>query len=349
MLRYPLIRQLLFKLDPERAHAVTLFLLRQLSYFNRIKSLLPPLENDPCEVMGLTFANRLGGAPGLDKDAQNIDALGQLGFGHIEVGGVTPRPQPGNPKPRLFRLLADEALVNRMGFNNRGVDHAVEYLKRRRYKGIIGINIAKNKDTPLDQSADDYVYCLKKVYPYVDFFTINISSPNTPGLRELQNQAYLSDLLSTVKEQQLRLSDQYKKYVRLVVKLSPDLDDLQLTEVATTIESQKIDGVIATNTSLSRPALMSPESKEAGGLSGKPLGHLSTEMVRKLYDLLPKTIPIIAVGGVMSAEDAIAKRQAGAQLVQIYTGLIYQGPQLVADIINHPEFKSFPESEETCG
>jgi len=339
MLSYPIIRQLLFKLDPERAHALTLFLLRQLSHFNKIQSLLPPLDNDPCEVMGLSFPNRLGGAPGLDKNAENIDTLGQLGFGHIEVGGVTPRPQAGNPKPRLFRLLADEALINRMGFNNRGVDHAVEYLKRRQYKGIIGINIAKNKDTPLDKSAEDYVYCLKKVYPYVDFFTINISSPNTPGLRELQNPAYLSDLLATVKEQQLRLSDQHKKYVRLVVKLSPDLDDLQLAEVAATVESQKIDGVVATNTTLSRPDLISAESQEAGGLSGKPLRTLSTEMVRKLYDLLPKTIPIIAVGGVMSAQDAIAKREAGAQLVQIYTGLIYYGPQLIAEILNNHHFK----------
>lgn len=340
MFSYPLIRQLLFKLDPERAHAVTLFMLRQLARFNKVSSLLPALQNDPCEVMGLTFSNRLGGAPGLDKDAENIDALGQLGFGHLEVGGVTPRPQPGNPKPRLFRLLEDEGLINRMGFNNRGVDQAVEYLKRRDYQGVIGINIAKNKETPLDKSADDYVYCLKKVYPHVDFFTINISSPNTPGLRELQNQAYLADLLATVKEQQLRLSDQHKKYVRLVVKLSPDLDDVQLAEVATTIASQNIDAVIATNTSLSRSGLISPASKEAGGMSGKPLRDISTEMIRKLYAILPKNIPIIAVGGIMSAEDAIAKRQAGAQLVQIYTGLIYRGPQLIAEILNDPQFRA---------
>ncbi len=338
LINYHLVRRFLFKLEPERAHSLTLFILRQLARFNQVKRFTAPLKDDPCEVMGICFANRLGGAPGLDKNAQNIDALGQLGFGHLEVGGVTPRPQPGNPKPRLYRLPADEAVINRMGFNNAGVDKAVEYLKCRQYKGVVGINIAKNRDTPLDKSAEDYVYCVKRVYPYVDFMTINISSPNTPGMRDLQNQAYLADLLVTVKDEQQRLADQYKKYVPLVVKISPDLDDTQLAEVAGTLVSQKIDGVIATNTTLSRPPLVSPQSKEAGGLSGKPLGSLSTEIVRKLYGLLPKTIPIIAVGGIMSPEDAIAKRRAGAQLVQIYTGLIYHGPPIISAIMNHPDF-----------
>lgn len=331
-MNYPFIRQLLFKLDPEQAHALTMSMLRFLTQLNVAKHFFASVPSSPCEVMGLQFANRIGCAPGLDKDGYNIDALGQLGFGHLEAGGVTARPQPGNPKPRLFRLVEDEALINRMGFNNNGVDRAVENLKRRKYRGIVGINIAKNKDTPLDKAVDDYIYCIERVYAHVDFMTINISSPNTPGLRELQNQNYLADLLAAVKEKQLRLSDQHKKYVPLVVKLSPELDDEQLTTMAATIASQKIDGVIATNTSLSRPPLVSSHRDEAGGLSGKPISSLSTEIIRKLYERLPKTIPIIAVGGIMTPEDAIAKRQAGAQLVQVYTGLIYQGPQLIVDI-----------------
>jgi dihydroorotate dehydrogenase len=338
MINYTLIRKILFKLDPELAHALTMFILRQRAKLNRVGGLVGPVERSPCEVMGLTFSNRIGCAPGFDKDGDNIEALGQLGFGFLEVGGVTARAQPGNPKPRLFRLVADEALINRMGFNNRGVDYLVENLKRRKYQGVVGVNIAKNKETALEKAAEDYVYCMQRVYAFCDFMTINISSPNTPGLRELQNQNYLSQLLSTVKIQQQRLSDQHKKYVPLVVKLAPDLDDAALTLITTTLENQKIDGVIATNTTLSRPPLISPDRNESGGLSGKPLTSLSTEIISKLYERLPKTIPIIAVGGIMSAEDAIAKRQAGAQLVQLYSGLIYHGPQLIADIAKRSEF-----------
>lgn len=340
MLHYALIRQLLFKLEPERAHQLTLWLLRQSGRLPLLKKLQGPVKSSPCEIMGLHFANRVGLAAGLDNNGVAIDALGQLGFGFLEIGGVTPRPQPGNPKPRLFRLISDHALINRMGFPNLGVDNVVENLKRRVYSGVMGINITKNKETPLEKASEDYLYCLQRVYPFVDFITLNISSPNTPGLRELQTQAYLSDLLSTVKTEQHRLAERHKKYVPLVVKVSPDLQTDDLNQLAATLESQKIDGVIATNTTLSRPALSSASKDEGGGLSGRPLTSLSTEIVRQLYERLPKHIPIIALGGIMSVEDAIAKREAGAQLVQLYTGLIYEGPQLIADIACNSAFSA---------
>jgi dihydroorotate dehydrogenase len=331
-MNYSFIRPLLFKLEPEKAHSLTMFILRALAQLKATKLFFEKIPPSPCEVMGLRFENRIGCAPGLDKNGYNIDALGQLGFGHLEVGGITPLSQPGNPRPRLFRLVEDEAIINRYGFNNIGVDAVVQNLKRRKYRGIVGINIGKNKDTPLDKAAEDYNYCIERVYPYVDFMTINISSPNTPGLRELQNANYLADLLKAVKDKQQALADQYQKYVPLAVKLSPDLSEDELRTMASTIASQKIDAVIATNSTLSRPALISPYQNESGGLSGKPLTELSTKIIQQLYQCLPKTIPIIAVGGIMCPEDAIAKLKAGAQLVQIMTGLIYQGPRLIVDI-----------------
>ncbi len=334
-MNYHFLRQCLFKLDPERAHAVSFNLLKVLSQLKITSCFLGSVPASPCEIMGLRFPNRIGSAAGWDKNADYIDVLGELGFGHIEVGGVTPRPQVGNPKPRLFRLIEDQALINRMGFNNAGVDYVVEKLKKRKegkYRGIVGINIAKNRETPLEKAAEDYNYCIERVYSHVDFMTINISSPNTPGLRELQNQTYLANLLAAVKDKQQRLAEQNNKYVPLVVKLSPDLDDEQLSSMVATISAQKMDGVIATNTSLSRPKLISPLKDEQGGLSGKPLMTLSTEIIRKLVQALPSSIPVIAVGGIMSAEDALAKYQAGAQLVQVFTGLVYEGPQLIVEI-----------------
>ncbi|MDQ2994004.1 MAG: quinone-dependent dihydroorotate dehydrogenase [Pseudomonadota bacterium] len=333
-MNYLLLRKFLFLFDPETAHGITMWLLRCLARINLVHYLAPPLQDDPCKILGLNFRNRVGIAAGLDK-GENINALGQLGVGFIEVGGVTPKPQPGNPRPRIFRLLDDEGLINRMGFNNSGVDELVNCLKRRNYEGIVGVNITKNKDTPLDQAGADYVLIMERVYPYVDYIAVNISSPNTPGLRELQTPAYLYNLLSGLKGVQQRLAKQYEKYVPLVVKIAPDLTDTELTEMATTLLDVGIDGVIATNTSLSREGLKDPLlAKEAGGLSGKPLSTKSTEIIGKLFKILQHRIPIIASGGVMSAEDAKAKRAAGAELVQVYTGLIYHGPVLLSDIAN---------------
>lgn len=329
---YRLVRKILFKLDPERAHAVTMCLLRGLAKVNLVHWLLPPLQDDPSEIMGLKFRNRVGIAAGLDK-GQNLDALGQLGVGFIEVGGVTVKPQPGNPKPRLFRLIKDEALINRMGFNNDGIDQLVSYLKRKRYQGIIGVNITKNRETPLESAGADYQHIMGEVYPYANYIAINISSPNTPGLRELQTPVYLKNLLTDLKAKQKQLSEQHQKYVPLVVKIAPDLTDSEIQEMANTLLEVGIDGVIATNTSLSREGVTdSVLAKEPGGLSGKPLSKRSTEVISKLFQILQNRIPIIASGGVMSAADAKDKRNAGAELVQVYTGLIYHGPSLLAEI-----------------
>jgi len=330
---YPLIRPLLFTLSPEKAHQLTLTTLATLHRL-RLTRLLKPTPQLPCTVMGLQFPNPVGLAAGMDKNAEYLSSLATLGFGFIEVGSVTPRPQEGNPKPRLFRLPKAQALINRMGFNNIGLDNFIHHLKARQFQGILGVNLGKNADTSLDQAASDYLIGLHRVYPFADYVTINISSPNTPKLRQLQYGYELERLLDALKQAQYQLSQTHDKYVPLVIKIAPEFTAEALALFAETLLSYKIDGVIATNTTLARPGLESVRyADEVGGLSGAPLTALSTQVVQQLSTLLQGQIPIIASGGVMSAQDAQQKLQAGAQLVQIYTGLIYQGPALIKAIV----------------
>jgi dihydroorotate dehydrogenase len=294
--------------------------------------LLPSLPQHPVEVMGITFPNAVGCAAGLDKNGDCFNGLGDLGFGAVEIGTITPRAQPGNPKPRLFRLPEHNAIINRMGFNNLGVDHLIERVKKRRYQGVLGINIGKNVDTPVERAVDDYLICMDKVYNYADYITVNISSPNTPGLRDLQFGESLRDLLSAIKEAQTRLAEQYGKYVPIAVKIAPDLDEVGVRDIANILIATKMDGVIATNTTISRQAVAdSPLADEAGGLSGAPVRDKSTHVIRLLSQTLKGAIPIIGVGGIASAADALQKIEAGASLVQLYTGFIYQGPALIKE------------------
>jgi len=329
---YPLVRPLLFALEPEAAHYVTL---QSLALLSRVG--LPPAAGSApvaCarEVMGIRFPNPVGLAAGLDKNGEYIDALARLGFGFIEVGTVTPRPQPGNPRPRMFRLPAARAVINRLGFNNDGVDRLVENVKRARYRGVLGINIGKNFATPLARAADDYLACLRKVYPLASYVAVNISSPNTSDLRELQRADELAPLLSALKHEQRRLADTHGKYVPLAVKIAPDLEPRQIAAIAALLIEHQIDAVIATNTTLARGAVATlPHADEAGGLSGAPLTAMAREVVRALFRALDGALPIIGVGGIMSAADAAAMSDAGASLVQLYTGLIYRGPALVRE------------------
>lgn len=327
----PLFRKLLFCLDPELAHTVTLQGLKFLHFINIVKDFISPVSN-PVELMGLTFANPVGLAAGLDKNGDYIDALADLGFGFLEVGTITRKPQLGNPKPRLFRLEKQQAIINRMGFNNKGVDYLVERLKKIKYQGILGINIGKNKDTPVEQAVDDYLYLFRRVAAYASYITVNISSPNTEGLRSLQHGELLTHLLRTLKAEQALFFNHEKKYVPLVVKIAPDLITDELNAIADILLAEKIDGVIATNTTLSREGVEdSPFAQEVGGLSGKPLLHRSTGIIKQLHVKLADNIPIIGCGGVFSAQDAQEKINAGAKLVQVYSGLIYQGPGLVEE------------------
>ena len=333
---YPLARHLLFKLDPEKAHELSL---KQLSRLHGtpldifFRQSLPPR---PVTCMGLNFANPVGLAAGLDKDGECIDAFGAMGFGFIEVGTVTPKPQSGNDKPRLFRVVPAEGIINRMGFNNLGVDHLVERVKAAKYQGVIGINIGKNKDTPIENGKDDYLICMDKVYDHAGYIAVNISSPNTPGLRQLQYGEALDDLLAALKERQKILAAQYKKYVPVVVKIAPDLSLDEIKQVAGSLIKNGIDGVIATNTTLARDMIYDmPHAGETGGLSGRPLQHKSTEVIRLLAQELNGALPIIGVGGVDSALAAREKLQAGATLVQIYSGFIYKGPALVKEIVTN--------------
>jgi dihydroorotate dehydrogenase len=331
---YSLLRPFLFTLSPETAHHFTLHTLKQLHHLKLTRLVFGKMPDAPCTVMGLDFPNPIGLAAGMDKNAAYVDCLGALGFGFIEVGTVTPRPQLGNPKPRLFRLPADNALINRMGFNNQGLDQLVRQVQKARYQGRVGINIGKNFDTPLEKAVEDYLICLRKVYAYADYVTVNISSPNTPGLRQLQEGEELDRLLSPLKQAQEALANQHNKYVPLVIKIAPDLSEEELGVIADKLLYYQIDGVIATNTTLSRAELNthSALSDEKGGLSGAPLKTRSTEIVRQLNQKLGDQIPIIAAGGIMSVADAIEKRNAGARLVQLYTGLIYRGPTLVKEM-----------------
>jgi dihydroorotate dehydrogenase len=332
---YTLTRPLLFLLDPEKAHNLTLPALKRAAALGLTKSITKPAA-DPRQVMGLTFPNPVGLAAGLDKDGAYIDGLAALGFGSIEVGTVTPRAQPGNPKPRIFRLPQAHAVINRMGFNNGGVDAFVANVQASRFyqnnEGILGLNIGKNADTPIERAADDYLHCLQKVYPYADYVTVNISSPNTKNLRQLQGATELDALLSQLKQAQQRLADQHKRYVPIALKIAPDIDAEQIKTIADALLRHQIDGVIATNTTLSRDTVKGlPHADETGGLSGLPVLELSNTVIRGLKAALGNAIPIIGVGGILSGADAQAKIDAGASLVQLYTGLIYRGPALVRE------------------
>ena len=333
---YPFAREALFALDAETAHHLTLNNLKRASAFGLTRLVVSPIADDPCMAMGLTFRNPVGLAAGMDKDGAYIDALASFGFGFIEVGTVTPRPQPGNAKPRMFRIPQASALVNRLGFNNAGLDAFIANVRasnfRQRHRGILGLNIGKNADTPIERALDDYLIGLSGVYPHADYVTINISSPNTRQLRELQGADQFGALLAALKKRQAELADQHGHYVPLAVKIAPDLDMAQIGAIAAALIEYRIDGVIATNTTLSRDAVAGmPNANEAGGLSGAPLAGASNAVIAALHERLGGALPIIGVCGVMSGDDARAKRAAGAALVQVYTGLVYRGPSLVAE------------------
>jgi dihydroorotate dehydrogenase len=328
---YSFLRPLVFSLEPETAHRVTFTAMEAVRQLRLVKH--HPIACQPRTVMGLSFPNPVGLAAGLDKDGEHIDALATLGFGFIEVGTVTPRPQPGNPKPRLFRIPQANAIINRMGFNNNGIDRLVANVKSANHEGILGINIGKNFDTPVEKAMDDYLACLHKAYRYASYIAVNISSPNTPGLRQLQNAEELDHLLGVLKLSQQKLADEHAKYTPLAVKIAPDLERPQIDAIAALLMKHKIDGVIATNTTLSRAGTETlPHAEEAGGLSGAPLTKRATAVIRRLHDILQGALPIIGVGGIMCAADAKEKIEAGASLVQIYSGLVYRGPRLVREI-----------------
>ncbi|GIX36311.1 MAG: dihydroorotate dehydrogenase (quinone) [Lysobacteraceae bacterium] len=332
---YPLARPLLFALDPERAHGLAL---RSLDLVWRC-GLRPLVARRPAplkvKVLGMEFPNPVGLAAGLDKNGEHIDALAALGFGFIEIGTVTPRPQEGNPRPRLFRLPAAQALINRLGFNNAGVDALVRHVEASRYRGILGINIGKNRDTPNESAAADYLYCLQRVYPLASYITVNVSSPNTQGLRDLQQRNALERLLGRLRDAQERLGSRAGSRKPLLLKIAPDLDDPAIDAVAEVVVRLGIDGVIATNTTIRRDELEDePLAAEQGGLSGGPLYGPSSYVVRRLRMQLPRKVPIIGVGGVLSGADAAGKVAAGASLVQVYTGLIYRGPGLIAESVD---------------
>lgn len=323
-----IIRPFLFKLDPEKAHHLTFFLLKNFRFLSKIIYGNPLYDRRlEREVFGLKFKNPVGLAAGLDKDAVAFQELSELGFGFIEIGTLTPKPQPGNDKQRLFRLLEDSAIINRMGFNNGGVDAAVEKLKKN--KGVlIGGNIGKNKSTPNEEAVQDYLICFEKLFPFVDYFVVNVSSPNTPNLRALQDKEPLTKLLGELQAQNMKML----KAKPILLKIAPDLSDDQLLDIIDIVKDTQIAGVIATNTTLSRENLVSENSKESGGLSGKPLSKRSTEVIRFLAEKSGNAFPIIGVGGIHSADDAIEKLEAGASLVQLYTGFIYEGPDLIRKI-----------------
>ncbi|CAK9884604.1 MAG: Dihydroorotate dehydrogenase (quinone) [Candidatus Erwinia impunctatus] len=333
---YPLVRKVLFQLNPEHAHELTIRQLRLITGTPLLHLIRRQFPARPVNCMGLTFNNPLGLAAGLDKNGECIDAFGAMGFGFIEVGTVTPRAQSGNEKPRMFRIVEAEGIINRMGFNNHGVDQLVANVSKAKYSGILGINIGKNRDTPVEQGKDDYLLCMEKVYSLAGYIAINISSPNTPGLRTLQYGEALDDLLASLKEKQRELTEKFAKYVPLAVKIAPDLSVEELIQVADSLVRHKIDGVIATNTTLDRQLVEGLDyAAEAGGLSGRPVQLRSTEIIRQLSEELKGNLPIIGVGGVDSLVAAREKMAAGASLVQIYSGFIYKGPPLIKEILRN--------------
>lgn len=332
---YNLLKPLLFRLDAEYAHDLTLKSLRLAEKTGLLRHFYSHAICTPRKVMGLTFPNAVGLAAGLDKNGAFIDGMAALGFGFLEIGTVTPRPQPGNPRPRLFRVKERQGIINRFGFNNLGVDQLIQNVKSSQYRGILGINIGKNFDTPNERAVDDYLICMRKVYRYASYITVNISSPNTKNLRQLQEKAALDVLLGTLKAEQSVLNKKYRKYVPIALKIAPDLDYEQIVEIADLLKHHQIDAVIATNTTLSREGVEGLEnSNEAGGLSGLPVRDKSTQVIRHLSNQLAGALPIIGVGGILSAADAIEKIEAGASLVQVYSGLIYHGPSLIGEVAN---------------
>lgn len=332
---YPAIRKLLFQFDAEAIHDLTIKGLKRTGKTPLNAFYKQSVQHKPLSVMGIDFPNPVGLAAGLDKNAECINAFAAMGFGFVEVGTVTPRPQPGNSKPRIFRLPKANAVINRMGFNNKGVDYLVSQVQVANFKGVLGINIGKNKDTPEENAKDDYLHCMRKVYDFATYITVNISSPNTPGLRSLQYGEALNDLLAALKAEQKLLTEKHGKYIPLAVKIAPDLSLDEITSIAESLIANSIDGVIATNTTLSREGVETLEyGSEQGGLSGEPVKDKSTQVIKLLSEALDNKLPIIGVGGISSSEDANEKLQAGASLVQVYTGFIYKGPPLVKDIIN---------------
>lgn len=331
---YSWMRDLLFCLPPETSHDLSLDMLGALERLRLLSLFIDKPESRPVEVMGLHFDNAVGLAAGLDKNGDYFNALGTLGFGFVEVGTATPRPQPGNPQPRLFRLPEAEAIINRMGFNNLGIDYLLANVKKRRYSGILGINIGKNFTTPVERARDDYLLCMEKAYTEADYIAVNLSSPNTPGLRSLQFGDSLKQLLTPLKRRQSQLAERHGQYVPLAVKLAPDMEDGELREVASSLLAIGVDGLIATNTTVGRDGVEDLAlASESGGLSGPPLREKSTHAIGILADTLEGRIPIIGVGGIDSVAAANEKLEAGASLVQIYTGFIYQGPKLVRNLV----------------
>jgi len=330
---YTLAKPLLFQLDAEVAHDLTLKCLKFAQKAGLLHLYPSPIICESRTVMGITFPNAVGLAAGLDKNGAVIDGMASLGFGFIEIGTITPRPQPGNPKPRLFRVKQAQGIINRFGFNNLGVDYLIANVKATQYKGVLGINIGKNFDTPMENAVDDYLICMQKVYAHATYITVNISSPNTKNLRALQEKTALSQLLLKLKAEQTKLADQHGRYVPITLKIAPDLALEQVNEIADLLLEHQIDGVIATNTTLSREPVEGMEhANESGGLSGAPVRDKSTLVISQLSKRLQGALPIIGVGGILTGADAVEKIAAGASLVQVYSGLIYKGPQLVRDI-----------------
>lgn len=330
---YSLSRALLFRLEGETSHELGLDMLGASERLGLLKYMAPLVPALPTTVAGIEFPNPVGLAAGLDKNGDYIDAFARLGFGFIEIGTVTPRPQPGNPKPRLFRIPERKAIINRMGFNNKGVDHLVSRVKAARFDGVLGINIGKNFDTAVENATSDYLLCMDKVYEHATYITVNISSPNTPGLRTLQYGDSLKELLEPIKQRQLALSQEFG-YKPVFVKIAPDMDESEVQTVAHTLINSGMDGVIATNTTLSRDGVAGlKHAQEAGGLSGAPVEELSTDTIGYLCDALEGKLPVIGVGGITSGKGAADKIKAGAQLVQLYTGFIYEGPELIKDAV----------------
>lgn len=332
----PVVRPLLFGLDPESAHHVTLSGLKTAHRMGLIERCMAPalFPSNPVEVMGLQFPNRVGLAAGLDKEGSCVDAFGEMGFGFVEIGTITPRPQSGNPKPRLFRIPQAEAIINRMGFNNPGIEQGVKNVRDRSFKGVLGFNIGKNKDTPNERAIDDYLICLRAAYPVADYVAVNLSSPNTAGLRDLQEEAACRALLGKLKEEQAVLGELHSNYVPIVIKIAPDLTSEHIEMLAGLFIESGVDGVIATNTTIARTFVEDHAlASEAGGLSGAPVTDASTEVIRILANALKGQIPIIGVGGIMNGRDALDKLNAGAELVQLYSGLVYRGPGLIHDVL----------------
>ena len=330
---YPVLKPWLFRLDAERAHTLTVKMMIIAHRLGMLRSVVSGPQQSR-SVMGLTFPNVLGLAAGMDKSASAVEAWGALGFGAVEVGTLTPRPQPGNPKPRLFRLPEHEALINRMGFNNPGIQSAVKKLRNRRTKAVVGVNIGKNFDTPNEDAVKDYLICLKAAYPVADYIAVNISSPNTKGLRDLQAEGAVRELILALKKERAVLKQEHGKQVPLLVKIAPDLNDMQIEALARVFNEQNIDGVIATNTTIDRSAITGHRlANETGGLSGAPVRERSNLVLQAFRMLLKEQIPLIGVGGILCGADAVEKLKAGAALVQVYSGLVYRGPGLVREVL----------------